>query len=195
MCWLAVHHDAPAEVIAALSLRDVHPVGWSLGFKAIYGDRRRSDQCVFVAPPVRGWILVASIYLPEIGQSPDVFTPLMQELSRRFGSTQYFGTHRVVDYHAWAKAEDGILSRAYAYLGERGETLANLGEPTRQEVELGLVFKDDTIEDSPDEEDVLRMAGAWSVNPNELDAIPGAPDHGWVGIAPERWSVASAEDE
>lgn len=70
---------------------------------------------------------------------------------------------------------------AYAFLGERGETQADRGEQTREEMDLGFAFfnerspeasKDDYWEREdltyPSEENVMAIAGRWSVDPSQL---------------------------
>jgi hypothetical protein len=37
-------------------------------------------------------------------------------LSRDFGIAHYFYTHRVVEYHVWARAERGTLIKCQAHL-------------------------------------------------------------------------------
>jgi hypothetical protein len=111
----------------------------------------------------------------EAGDPP--FLPFLEGLSERFDEVQYFGTHRVVNYHAWAKAVDGRVVRAYGWLGERGEVLLDVGPKTVEEEALAFRFVDRTTaegdwedRETPDEEDVMRIAGRWSINPQEVDA-------------------------
>jgi hypothetical protein len=98
---------------------------------------------------------------------------------------QLFATHRVVEAHLWARAIGGSLVRAYSYVGESGEKRVEIGEPTPEEVALDLRFFDpnspDAEEDGyweredlryPDEEDVMRVAERWSVNPSALTSVP-----------------------
>ena len=88
------------------------------------------------------------------------FFPLFDEL-------QYFGTHRVSDYYAWAKVAGGNLVRAYTYFGDTGDVEQNVGAITPEELALGFDkfpqsaedFDDDTV--LPNEEDVLDIAKAW----------------------------------
>lgn len=89
----------------------------------------------------------------------------------RFGEAYYFGTHRVVEYHAWAKSVNGKLVRAYGYLGETGETIVNRGEISDAELENGLIYTDLDAEEPnlPNEEDVLLMAKAWTIDPQMAD--------------------------
>ena len=149
----------------ALNLKNRQPANWASGIRQAYGLKK-----VFVTPPVQGWTLVVGLALPDAGDSrhPDRCTPLLRNLSRQLGEVQYFGTHRVGEYHAWAKAENGAITRAYAYVGEEGVTLWNTGPQTTEEKALGFAFDDNK---SPNEEDVMKIAGKWSINPQKLETM------------------------
>ncbi|GAA2716239.1 hypothetical protein [Actinoplanes palleronii] len=130
--------------------------------------------------------------------SPD-FAEKLGALSHELGEVQFFGTQRVVEYHAWARAVNGEVTRAYCYLGESDEVMLAIGSPTPAEkaAHVGVVPPDDTeewdtwSENAPTEETVLRIAGAWSVDRAALDddAIQEAGWHGFSGRPPRggRW--------
>jgi hypothetical protein len=134
---------------------------------------------VFITPEVAGWVFAVAATFPDAG-SPE-FLPWLEGLSRRLGEVQYFGTHRMVEYHAWARAEQGRIVRAYGWSGERGETLVDVGPRSPEEIELGLgvsLVSENEDQDLawPHEEAVLAVAGRWSLNPvllEEIDAEPG----------------------
>jgi hypothetical protein len=99
---------------------------------------------------------------------------------------QFFATHRVVEAHHWEHAKAGTLERRLRYVGERNEGEA-IGQPTAVECALGL---DWTIEQPsappdeaavPDEEAVMQVAAAWSIDPRELADTPTASDTGLAG--------------
>lgn len=189
--WLAIRGASPDRVIAALALDEVRPSGWPDGIAAAY------EGGVFVSPPADGWVLVVSTALPDAGddEHADEITPLVTALSRDLDATvQYFGTHRVVEYHAWAWAERGALVRAYAYAGEQGVTALDVGPPTPAEQALELRLFDERSPEAaddaywerddlryPDEDLVLAIAAAWSLDPKILDGRAVAD--GWLG----RW--------
>ena len=135
---------------------------------------------IFVSPLLDQWVLAIGITLPDSGDenNPDRMTPMLIDLSKKFGETQFYSTHRVVEYHAWAKAIHGEIIRAYAYVGDQGITVWNKGSITPEEIKLGFNFFDETSpaakhEDYwnnenlryPNEEDVLAIARKWSVDP------------------------------
>jgi hypothetical protein len=58
------------------------------------------------------------------------------------------------------------------FVGETGETSAQ-GEPTQIERELDLEL--------PDEDSVMQVAGAWSIDPQTLDRVRTESDTGTFG--------------
>ena len=94
-------------------------------------------------------------------------------LSRRFGEVQRFVTHRVVDLHGWQRWVDGHPVRRFEYLGESDETLFDEGELTEAEESEDL--------EVPDEETVMTIAAAWSVDPTTLDDRDDVPGEVLVG--------------
>jgi len=181
VAWLAIRSEKPREVAEALGLVKIQDSAWSEGLQAA----GRGD--VFVSPPVQGWVLVVSSSLPDAGdgKSTDKCTPLLSRLGKRFPDVQYFATHRVVEYHAWARLKNGVVVRQFAYLGERGEVSWDNGSQTPEEVQLGFKF-DAEKGFYPDEEDVLHLAEAWSINPMKLDALGLAASLGLAGRLPDR---------
>jgi hypothetical protein len=186
--WLAIRDVAPEKIIAALPVRGARPSGWAEGVETAY------EGGVFVTPPIGRWVLVASTDLPDFGDAehPDQITALIVRLSRELETgVQYFGTHRVVEYHAWAWGEHGEVLRAYAYIGESGTTITDVGTKTAPEEGFEL-FDERSPEAADDgyweredlrhatEELVMEIAGAWSVDPTTIDEQPIA-GRGWVG--------------
>jgi hypothetical protein len=187
MLWLAIKTADSQAVIDSLDIENVQPANWRTGFIAAYNDH------AFISPPVNGWVFVFSLELPEPGErSAQKWSSLLSQLSRKLGEVQYFGTHRIVGFHAWARFVNGEEVRAFAYLGESGETLANRGEITTSERELAYPYltrspdEEESEEDfeygnCPDEDHVLEVASKWSINPNALEQLNLAPGVGWIG--------------
>jgi hypothetical protein len=136
---------------------------------------------------VDNWTFIIGFVLPPSGQDArnEIIEPLLQ-LSGAFSTALVFATHRVVEYHVWAKAVAGSLIRGYGYVGESGKTFWDEGPMTPEEQKLGFAFFDErrpeAEEDSyweredldyPDEMKVMDIAGAWSLRPADLDeSIP-----------------------
>lgn len=188
--WLAVRASNAQDVAESLSLDNLQAANWHTGFVAACNGH------TFVSPPVDGWVLVVSQQLPELGHDPDTeeWTFLLQSLSDKYRDVQYFGTHRVVGYNAWARFIDGTEQRAFAYLGESGATLVDRGSRTLGESELGYKYFDPDSPDAeteayweredlcyPDEEHVMEVAGKWSVNPTTLESKELSLGVGWIG--------------
>ncbi|MBS0206472.1 MAG: hypothetical protein JSS49_26590 [Planctomycetes bacterium] len=164
-------------VVQAIRLQNPQPANWQTGIESAY------ERSVFVTPPIHEWTLITGFSLPPTSQNAreEVIAPLL-ELSMAFGTALVFATHRVVEYHVWAKAVSGSLVRAYGYVGESGETFWDEGPMTPEEHKLGFAFFD---ERSPDAEDdsyweredlghademkVMDIAREWSVSPDDLD--------------------------
>jgi hypothetical protein len=177
--WLAIKAEDPEAVVSALGLTGVRKSNWMRGIEAAY----RGE--VFVSPVTKAWILVVSVALPEIPDKrrQDQLTPLIKALGKKFMDVQYFGTHRVVEYHGWLRAKKGEIVRCFGYVGDRGETICNEGKRTEEETKLGLVFDDSKC---PSEEDVMRLAGSWSINPTKLDQLGLKKGVGYLGALPKK---------
>ena len=176
--WLAIRDAEPMMVIRALGLKDRAKANWESGL-TFAGSR---DQ-VFVTPKVGDFVLVVGIL--------DLFSNerKMDGLARHFREMQYFVTHRVTEYHGWAKYRDGRLIRRYCYLGETGQVLHNYGGLTLDELRLGFdrfPTSDDCDWDNiiiPNEEDVLSIAAKWGVD-TTFQKYTGGPGIGYLCTLP-----------
>ncbi len=186
--WLAIRSKSVLEVALALRLRRTAAANWASGL-----ERAQAGE-MFVSPMVSGWVLAISTRLPQASQPPgrQRLTHWLTQLSQRFGEAQLFETHRVVEYHVWARALQGRLVRAYAYSGESGTTLWNVGPLSPEEIALGFKFFDETSPEAssdgywrrtdlrfPNEESVLAIARRWSVD----TSFSGGPYLPGVGVA------------
>lgn len=141
--WFAVKASDPASVLDTLEFGEATPANWSSGLAATYGHSQDSEAWVFVSPPIGGWVLVVGSWLPyptneihhDIGKKFDL---LFSRLMRRFEDVQFFGSHRVVEFAAWARALNGKPLRIFAWTGSEGAVLANIGEQTAEEAKLGF---------------------------------------------------------
>jgi hypothetical protein len=171
--WLAVRDGDPAEVLKALDLRDLGEVPWREGIDVAH----LSDDRVAVTPLLPGardtrWVLAVGRYLLR----PDTVVDVTA-LSERLGTeVQFFATHRVTEMHRWQRASNGELSRTFGYVGQTGEVTSWHGDPDPAERDAGLpaTFDDETSV-LVSEQDVLKVAAAWSVDPTTLTgrAAPG----------------------
>lgn len=176
--WFAVKTNDTQAVLDALKLKNIQISNWRTGIDGAY------EGYYFISPAINGWTLVINSIMPDLSgtESPSPLT-VISDLSLSFGEACYFGTHRVVEYHAWAKSINGKLVRAYGYLGETGETIINQGEISKEELENNLIFTDSDVEEPnlPDEEDVLFIAKKWTVDP-QMENDNYQTGTGFIGI-------------
>ena len=171
--WLAVRDVQPGSVTTALGLRDLGEVGWRSGVDLAY----LTDDRLALTPSLPGagdspWVLVAGRWLLTATSMVDIL-----ELSATLDTeVQSFASYRVAEAHRWERAVSGILVRSFAYVGERGEITVWHGDPDETELAIGLPPAVDPDSDVSDilisEADVMRVAGAWSVDPTSLDGQP-----------------------
>ena len=175
--WLAVRDGDPAVLLGALGLRDLGEVSWREGIDLAY----LTDDRVAVTPPLPGardtrWVLATGRFLLR--------TPDVTDLSARLHTeVQYFATHRVTELHRWQRAADGLPVRSFGYVGQTGEVTSWHGEPDPAERDAGLPGTwDDGTTVLVAEQDVLKVARAWSIDPTTLAGRP-APGPVRVGAA------------
>jgi hypothetical protein len=178
--WLAVRDGDPAQILKALGLRDLGEVPWRDGIDVAH----LTDDRVAVTPPLPGargthWVLVAGRYLLR----PDVVTDVTGLSETLQTEVQFFATHRVTELHRWQRAADGVLSRTFGYVGQTGEVTSWYGDPDPAEREAGLpaTFDEETSV-LVSEQDVLKVANAWSLDPTTLTGKP-APGPIRIGAA------------
>ncbi|SFQ82270.1 hypothetical protein [Hymenobacter arizonensis] len=189
MAWIAVRTTDTAALLQALPVDQLQRCTWQQGVAGAYG------PSVFVTPAVGAWTLVAGTSLPFLDRPAAVQAAqaLLLPLSRTFGEAQYFSSHRVVEAHGWMKAVDGQLVRAYAHVGDQGETVVASGTRTAAEpvtlvntlsaaAQRDAAYRERPDVTSPDEELVMQVAGRWSVDPTTLEERHDvAPGLGWQG--------------
>jgi hypothetical protein len=170
--WLAVRDGEPGKVLAALGGHSLATTSWRVGIDRAY----TNDDLVVATPPLPGaggsaWTLVCGRYFLVNEQWVEV-----AELSAAVGAeVQFFATYRVSELHRWARAVDGRTVRSLRYLGETGEVTDWHGDPDAAELAIGLPARHDPERDVlVGEDDVLRLAAAWSVDPTSLDGQPAA---------------------
>ncbi len=160
--WLAVR-SLPAETV-----RDV------------LGDRHKFQ----VICHVNGWVVVTGTGLPHPDEDVDRCFRFLTGLSRQLGHVQFFHMEKFSGHHAWARMDDGCVTRAYAWAGE---TLWNQGAKTLAEKGLGLIcfdYGEDSGTGFPASnegasgnlEKIPLLAAHWSVDPgawHQTDGLAG----------------------
>jgi len=166
--WLAVRSKNVHAVQLALGLANAQPCTWLEGLAG--------DEKLFIAPAVKGWVLIIGSGLPDPADDVDVCFRFLTGLSQKLGHVQFFQANRALGHHAWVRVENGKVGRAYAWAGK---TLWNQGAASRAESELGLkcfqYFESaDRLFDQSDTilnnvEKVSLLAGRWSLDPSTVD--------------------------
>lgn len=159
-CWAAIRSASPEAVKDALGLNRAEPCSWAEG---LAGERE-----FFISPRVHGWVIVTGRGLPHPGDDVDATFLFLTALSRQLGHVQFFHADRILHHHAWARLDDGVVTRAYAWAGE---TVWSQGIETLPEIEVGVktfAYGDHaaTILDGEiNFEKVPRLAARWSIDP------------------------------
>src|SRR5436190_524457 len=108
--WLAVRSRNTHSVQMALGLNNAQPCTWLEGLSG--------DERLFIAPPVKGWVLVIGCSLPDPADDVDVCFRFLTNLSHKLGQVQFFHADRVLGHHAWVRLDNGRVTRAYAWAGK-----------------------------------------------------------------------------
>jgi hypothetical protein len=168
--WLAVRDGSAERVAETLGLRDLGPASWRDGIDLAY----LTDDRLVLTPPLPGardsrWLLATGRWLLR-GYPTEDLVALSDRLDTE---VQLFATYRVAEVHRWVRAVGGVLVRAFGFIGETGEVTEWRGDPDDVERSIGLPPSLDGDGDIlVAEEDVLRVAGAWSVDPSGLGDMP-----------------------
>jgi hypothetical protein len=171
MAWVAVRSLDSETVMAGLDIRHAVRTAWRQAVDTIYASQSVSVHPVLVTPALNGFVLVASpVFFDEASDAePERIERFVTELvSRLRTEVQYFATHRVIEGHAWARADVDGLRRAFFYLGEAGETLLDRMPKSTVEVQLW----ESTMDFIPDESTVMSVARAHGARAHEPFAFP-----------------------
>ena len=162
-CWFAVRSASPEAVKMALGLHHAAPCSWEEGLAG--------GHEFFISPRVHGWVIVTGLGLPSPDDDVDATFLFLTALSKQLGHVQYFYASRRLRHHAWARLDEGCVTRAYAWTGE---TVWNQGTESLPEIEIGLktfAYGDHsaTIFDAENNfEKIPTLAARWSLDPAEV---------------------------
>ena len=163
--WVAVRSVSPEAVKMALGLNHATPCSWEEGLAG--------GHEFFISPRVHGWVIITGLGLPNPSDDVDATFLFLTALSKQLGHVQYFHASRLLHHHAWARLDDGCVTRAYAWTGE---TTWHQGIETLPEIEIGVKtfgYGDHaaTIFDAETNfEKVPALAARWSFDPAEVKA-------------------------
>jgi len=184
-CWLAVKSQSLLAVQAALGLNNPTRCCWMEGL----------ERKLFIAPPVKGWVLVVGSGLPDPSEDVDRCYRFVLHLSRKLGQVQFFSLSRVLNHHAWVRAEGGRIVRAYAWAGR---TIWKQGARTAAEADLqvrcleyGEILERasftqvDAVTANVDK--VPLLAARWSLDPAGIDEQVFEQERGIAGEPSRRF--------
>lgn len=134
---------------------------------------RSREARLFVSPPVDGWSLVIGAGMPDIFHDVDQAFHFLRQTSEVLGTVHFFAANRVLHSHAWARLDDGRVTRAYAWAGT---TLWNEGRATLEERLLGLRCREYAEEAEPvrygeipaecrNTDRLILLARRWGIDP------------------------------
>ena len=161
--WIAVRGATPTAVQRALGLNRSTPCSWSEGMTG--------EHEFFISPRINGWVIVTGAGLPSPNDDVDASFLFLVALSRKLGHVQFFHADTVSHHHAWARLDDGYVTRAYAWMGE---TVWLQGARTALENELKMrcfaygedVFSEKIVQANCDK--VPMLAARWSLDPARI---------------------------
>ncbi|CAM3812107.1 hypothetical protein FLGE108171_15655 [Flavobacterium gelidilacus] len=173
--WIAVKTNDKQKLAKILNLKNTKLSNWKSGIENAY------ENSVYITPQIGEWTLAVGMKLisGDSKESIKELEILLNKLSLEFGEAQFFGTHRVVEYHNWMKSVNGKTERIYAYIGESGENIKVFGNPSEIEKDLNLFnsFSKEAEDENywdredlifADEDLVMKIAENWSINPTKL---------------------------
>jgi len=186
-CWLAIKSRDLLAVQSALGLHNPKPCSWMDGLAG--------EDKLFISPPVNGWILVIGSGLPDPSDDVDACFRFVLGLSRKLGQVQFFSASRVLQHHAWVRADHGHVVRAYAWAGK---TIWKQGARTPAEKELDLEcfdYGEPAGRGSFGEPDVIGanvdrvplLAARWSLDPAGIDERCLEQERGIAGEPSRRY--------
>jgi hypothetical protein len=162
-CWLAVRGSSSERVQEALGLSHSAPCSWSEGMTG--------EHEFFISPRVNGWVIVTGVAIPTPNDDIDECFHFLMSLSRKLGHVQFFYAEKFLQHHAWARLDDGCVTRAYAWIGE---TVWNQGARTIPETELDVkcVAYGEPCSSGVaawNTEKVSQLAARWNFDPAAVD--------------------------
>ena len=175
-CWVAIRSVSPEAVKNVLGLNRAEPCSWAEGLAG--------GHEFFISPRVNGWVIVTGMSLPNPTDDVDATFVFLQALSKQLGHVQYFYASRLLHHHAWARLDDGCVTRAYAWAGE---TVWNQGIETIPEIEVNVKLfgygePAATIWDAETNfEKVPQLAARWSLDPAEVKLSSSRQSIGLAG--------------
>jgi hypothetical protein len=182
--WMAFRTRNMGMVRNALGVNNAELCTWQQGLSHV-GMRH-----LFIAPPIRGWILVFGHLLPNPTDDIDRFYAFMRDVSSEVGEVQFFCLDTALQEHAWVRLIDGNVVRSYVWAEE---PLWNEGSESSAERSLRMQSFDygfrvsdafgtewrDKVEHNIT--NLHALAARWSLDPLQVEAKDFASEFGLSG--------------
>ena len=129
-----------------------------------------------ISPRVNGWVIVTGPDLPSPNDDVDACFLFLTALSRELGHVQFFHAEKFTHHHAWARLDEGCVTRAYAWADE---TVWNQGAKTMAEIGLGMKCSGYGENSATNEitesnfEKIPLLAARWGLDPAMLHRTDG----------------------
>lgn len=182
--WMAFRTRNLGLVRNALGVTNAEVCSWEQGLC------KATERNLFIAPPIRGWVLVFGHFLPNPSDDVDAFYGFMRNVSSVVGEVQFFCMDVVMREHAWVRLIDGNVVRSYAW---SESTLWNEGRSSSAEISLQMHAFDYGFQASeiPEHElhekldhntnQVHALAARWSLDPLRVEPKDFASEFGLTG--------------
>jgi hypothetical protein len=178
--WIAVKNAEINSLKKLLSEYYDHQISffdsnWESGLRAVI-----NDFSGFITPSVNGWTILLDNNLQDV--SDEKTRDLLLKLSAHFGEAHFYGNHRVSGYGAVGLYRNSTCIRAFSFAD--GEVLYQFGSTTEIEQQIITEVYQKEQEDKEmlayyqsldnlpifgHDENILKIAQAWSVNPLKID--------------------------
>ena len=129
-----------------------------------------------ISQRVNGWVIVTGPDLPSPNDDVDACFLFLTALSRELGHVQFFHAEKFTHHHAWARLDEGCVTRAYAWADE---TVWNQGAKTMAETGLGMKCSGYGENSMTNEiaknnfEKIPLLAARWGLDPAMLHRTDG----------------------
>jgi hypothetical protein len=172
------------EISHSPAAQAIRPNTW-LAIRSVDADTVRDalkdKNDFYISRRVNGWVIVTGPGLPNPSEDVDACHLFLTALSRELGHVQYFHVDNFSAHHAWARLDDGCVTRAYAWAGD---TIWNQGTKTVAENGLGMkcpgygedsetAFWVKKEKAAVNVEKIPQLAARWSLDPELLHRTGG----------------------
>ena len=199
--WFAIRSEDTQKIAEKLFLEGSMPCNWMFGLRratyyhnTLVGEVGKGSP-LFVTPPLHGWSFVVDTGCWE-GETQ---RKIIMELGKTFPEVQAFDNISEMNAVGFMRVQKGKLVRAFIAID--GIVCMDEGEQTEEETMLhfisgkqlrsisqGLDYKKRYNEAAkkftfPNAESIYALAGAWSLDPSNIQGMGSGSGLGMIGVA------------